>query len=172
MTFQIENETEIRFNFDTEKLIEKVVTAALDYENCPYECEVNVLLTDNAGIHEVNKAMRGIDRETDVLSFPIAEYEHPADFDRLDDQPDVFNPETGEYMLGDIMISVDRVKEQAKEYNHSEKRELAFLVAHSMLHLMGYDHMDDTERAEMEDRQDRILRSINLGRDCKDEESL
>lgn len=172
MTFQIENETETTFRFDTEKLIEKVIAASLDFEKCPYECEVNVLLTDNEGIREVNRNMRRIDRETDVLSFPAAEYKSPADFDGLDEQPDVFNPETGEYMVGDILISVDRVRSQAAEFGHSEKRELSFLVAHSMLHLMGYDHMDDSERIRMEERQNSILESIHLGRDCTDEESL
>lgn len=113
MTFQIENETEVQFPFDVEKLISEVVTATLDSEGCPYEAEVNVLLTDDAYIQEVNREMRKIDKSTDVLSFPIAEYETPADFDALEEQPDVFNPETGEYMIGDILISVDHVKQQA-----------------------------------------------------------
>lgn len=170
MTFQIENETEIKFPFDYEQVIKDTILAALDYEECPYESEVNVLLTDNAGIREVNKETRNIDKETDVLSFPIAEYETPADFDGLEAQPDVFNPETGEYMLGDIMISLEKVIAQAEEYNHSKKRELAFLVAHSMLHLMGYDHMDDEERKQMEERQDAVLQSIGITRDITDEE--
>ena len=164
MTVHIENETEEQFQFDYEELIRSVIGAALEYEACPYDAEVEVVLTDNAGIHEINLQQRNIDRPTDVLSFPMAEYETPADFDGLEAQEDVFDPDSGEYMMGDIMISVDKVKEQADLYGHSEKRELGFLVAHSMLHLMGYDHMEDAERLVMEKRQEEILNSIGLTR--------
>lgn len=170
MTFSIENETEFSFPFDYKRVIENTVVAALDYEECPYEAEVNVLLTDDESIREVNRENRDIDNSTDVLSFPTAFYETPRDFDGLEEQFDVFNPETGEYMLGDIMISVEHLEKQALEFNHSKKRELAFLVAHSMLHLMGYDHMNDDERQVMEDHQNAILESIGLTRDCKDED--
>lgn len=165
MTFQITNETKVKFPFQYKRLISKVVTATLDSEGCPYEAEVNVLLTDDAYIQEVNQEMRSIDRSTDVLSFPIAEYETPADFDGLESQPDVFNPETGEYMIGDILISVDHVKAQAELYGHSEKRELAFLVAHSVLHLIGYDHMEDAERLIMEEKQEAVLQSLGITRE-------
>ena len=164
MTIGIENESGISFDFDWEGVIRKTVLSALDYEGCPYECEVSVLLTDNAGIQEVNRDMRGIDRPTDVLSFPAAEYESPADFDGLEEQ-DVFNPETGEYVVGDVMISAEKVRSQAAEYGHSEKRELAFLTAHSMLHLMGYDHEDDEERKRMEERQEAVLQRIGITRE-------
>ena len=164
MTVHIENETEEQFQFDYEELIRSVVGAALEYEACPYDAEVEVVLTDDAGIHEINLQQRNIDRPTDVLSFPMAEYETPSDFDGLEAQEDVFDPDSGEYMMGDIMISVDKVKEQADLYGHSEKRELGFLVAHSMLHLMGYDHMEDAERLVMEKRQEEILNSIGLTR--------
>ena len=164
MTVHIENETEEQFQFDYEELIRSVIWAALEYEACPYDAEVEVVLTDNAGIHEINLQQRNIDRPTDVLSFPMAEYETPSDFDGLEAQEDVFDPDSGEYMMGEIMISVDKVKEQADLYGHSEKRELGFLVAHSMLHLMGYDHMEDAERLVMEKRQEEILNSIGLTR--------
>ena len=164
MTIELDNESEVTFDFDWEETVKKTILSALDQEDCPYECEVSVLLTDNAGIQEVNRAMRGIDRPTDVLSFPSAEYASPADFDGLDDQ-DVFNPETGEYILGDILISAEKVKSQAAEYGHSEMRELAFLTAHSMLHLMGYDHEDEEERAMMEERQEAVLRRIGITRE-------
>lgn len=164
MTIQIENETEVSFDFNYEQVIRDVIEASLDFEECPYEAEVEVILTDNAGIHEVNLQERQIDRPTDVLSFPFAYYETPADFDALEEQDDAFNPETGEYMMGDIMISVDKVKEQADSYGHSEKRELGFLVAHSMLHLMGYDHMEDDERIVMEKKQEEILQTLNITR--------
>ena len=164
MTIELENESNITFDFDWEETVRKTVLSALDYEGCPYECEVSVLLTDNEGIREVNRAMRGIDKSTDVLSFPSAEYESPADFDGLDEQ-DVFNPETGEYMIGDILISAEKVRSQAAEYGHSEQRELAFLTAHSMLHLMGYDHEEEAERKVMEERQEAVLQRIGLTRE-------
>ena len=164
MTVEIENESGIELSFDWEETIRETVISALDYEGCPYECEVSVLLTDNEGIREVNRAMRGIDKATDVLSFPAAEYDCPADFDGLEEQ-DIFNPETGEYMVGDVMISVEKVRSQAAEYGHSERRELAFLVAHSMLHLMGYDHEDDSERKVMEERQEAVLQRIGITRE-------
>ena len=164
MTIELDNESEVTFDFNWEETVKKTILSALDQEDCPYECEVSVLLTDNAGIQEVNRSMRGIDRPTDVLSFPSAEYASPADFDGLEDQ-DVFNPETGEYILGDILISAEKVKSQAAEYGHSEMRELAFLTAHSMLHLMGYDHEDEEERAMMEERQEAVLRRIGITRE-------
>ncbi len=165
MTIQIDYEAEEKLDFDYEELIEKVVIEALDYEECPYEAEVNVVLTDDEAIHEVNLEFRQIDRPTDVLSFPMVEYSEAGYFDDLEEQDDLFHPETGELMLGDIMISVDKVKEQAANYGHSLKRELGFLVAHSMLHLMGYDHMEEEEREEMERKQREILDHLQITRD-------
>ena len=165
MTFEIENEVEIPFDFDYKKVIQDVILQSLDYENCPYEAEVNVLLTGNDEIHEINLEQRQIDRPTDVLSFPMVDYYTPADFSHLEDGGDIyFHPETGELMLGDIIISVDKVLEQAEAYGHSQTRELAFLVAHSMLHLMGYDHMDEEERIDMERRQEEILNQLGIQR--------
>lgn len=137
-----------------------MVYAALDYEQCPYEAEVNVVLTDNPSIRQVNREYRNMDAATDVLSFPMVEYETPSDFSRVEELfADCFNPESGELMLGDIMISMDKVEEQAEKYGHSQERELAFLVAHSMLHLLGYDHMEEAERLVMEKKQNEILES-------------
>lgn len=159
MTINIEYETEVKLDLPYEEIITEVVTEALDYENCPYEAEVNVLLTDNEDIRQINREYRNIDSPTDVLSFPMADYDSPSDFERLEEMAsDYFNPETGELLLGDIVISVDKVKEQAAKYGHSETRELAFLVAHSMLHLCGYDHMEDEERLAMEKKQEEILK--------------
>ena len=122
MSFFIEKEVECNFNFDYEKVAEAVVSASLEHESFPYEAEVNLTLTDNEGIHAINKEYRQIDRPTDVLSFPMLSYETPGDFSFLSDEnEDDFNPDTGEVMLGDIIISVDKVKEQAVEYGHSEK---------------------------------------------------
>lgn len=158
MTISIEYEAEKKLDLPYETIIRDVVEASLDYENCPYEAEVNVILTDNETIREINRDHRQIDAATDVLSFPMVDYETPSDFDHVEDAvEDYFNPETGELMLGDIVISVDKVEEQAEKYGHSQTRELAFLVAHSMLHLCGYDHMEEEERLEMEDRQRAIL---------------
>ena len=160
----IEKETEIPLDFDYESLIQTVVRYALDYEACPYEAEVNVVLTDDPSICEINREYRQMDRLTDVLSFPMLEYVNPGNFDGLEDMDEYFNPETGELVLGDIMISLEKVKEQAKEYGHSQQRELGFLVAHSMLHLFGYDHMEQQDRDEMERRQSEILDHLGICR--------
>lgn len=160
MTINIECEAGKKLELPYESIIEEVVTASLDYEKCPYEAEVNVILTDNDEIRRINREFRQIDNATDVLSFPMGDFETPSDFERLEEQSeDYFNPETGELLLGDIVISVDKVEEQAEKYGHSESRELAFLVAHSMLHLCGYDHMEEEERVIMEHKQEEILKA-------------
>lgn len=158
MTINIEYETEKKLPVDYEKIINDIIPAALDYEACPYEAEVNVILTDNVSIQEINREYRQIDAPTDVLSFPMIEFEQESDFSHVEDAvEDFFHPETGELILGDIIISVEKVTEQADKYGHSQERELAFLLAHSMLHLCGYDHMDDAEREIMEQKQREIL---------------
>ena len=158
MTVTIEYEAEKKLSLPYEEIIREIVEASLDYEECPYEAEVNVILTDNPSIQEINREHRQIDAPTDVLSFPLVDYGRPADFSHVEEQAeDYFNPETGELMLADIVISVDTVEEQAEKYGHSQRRELAFLVAHSMLHLCGYDHMEEEERLDMEARQRAIL---------------
>lgn len=165
MTVNIEYEAEKKLNLPWEKIIRDIVEGALNYESCPYEAEVNVLLTDDEGIHQVNKEYRDIDRPTDVLSFPMLEYKTPSDFEEVEEHfADCFNPETGELMLGDIMISVNKVEEQAEKYGHSMERELAFLTAHSMLHLCGYDHMEENERLLMEEKQRQILETMGYRR--------
>lgn len=158
MTINIEYETDKELSIPYEEIINTIIPAALDYEECPYEAEVNVILTDNDAIQEINREHRQIDAPTDVLSFPMVDFEEESNFDHVEDYvEDYFNPETGELMLGDIVISVEKVIEQAGKYGHSQERELAFLVAHSMLHLCGYDHMDDAEREIMEGKQREIL---------------
>ena len=168
MTLDIQYETDKQLPIDYEPLIIQVVNTALDYVDCPYEVELNVTLTDNEEIHKINREFREIDRPTDVLSFPMLEYEKPGDFKWLEENEDqlddCFNPETGELLLGDIVISVEKVLEQAKEYGHSNERELGFLIAHSMLHLFGYDHMEEQERVVMEKKQEDILQLIQLSR--------
>ncbi len=158
MTVNIDFEVEKRLDLQFEDIINEIIQAAIEYEKCPYECEISVLITDNDGIHEINRETREIDSPTDVLSFPMVSWEEPSDFDEVDeDNSDIFNPDSGELLLGDIVLNQDRIESQAADYGHSEKRELAFLVAHSMLHLFGYDHMVDDERLEMERRQREIL---------------
>jgi len=165
MTFNIEVETEKELGIDYKKIAEDVINAVLDYEECPYEAEVNMILTDNEERHKINKEYRDIDAPTDVLSFPMIDYVSPADFSVVDEnEEDYFNPETGELILGDIIISVDKVFDQAENYNHSVTREFAFLIAHSMLHLCGYDHMEPEEAKIMEQKQDEILSGLNINR--------
>ena len=155
MTIDISYETDIELDIPYEDIVRQMVVAALDYENCPYEAEVSVTVVDNKEIQEINKIYRNIDKATDVLSFPMYQYEKAADFDNLDDS--AFNPESGELLLGDIVISAEKVTAQAKEYGHSKEREFAFLLIHSMLHLLGYDHMEEEERLVMESKQKEIL---------------
>ena len=166
MTFEIENVYPEVVLPDYETVIKNVIEAALDYEKCPYEAQVYVLLTDNEEIHQINREHRQIDRPTDVLSFPMLSYEKAGDFSFLEEESeDDFNPDTGEVMLGDIIISVDKVLEQAQSYGHSPKREFAFLIVHSMLHLFGYDHIDSKDAAIMEPKQKQILEEMHIVRD-------
>lgn len=163
MTINIEYETDKKIELDYEDIIKSVINEAIDFEKCPYEAEVNVIITDNEQIHEINKEYRDVDAPTDVLSFPMVEYERPSDFDGIEDSvEDYFNPETGELILGDIIISVEKVLEQAEKFGHSIKRELAFLTAHSMMHLFGYDHMTPEETAVMEGKQNDVLNNLNI----------
>jgi probable rRNA maturation factor len=165
MTLNLEYESGIVLRFDYLDIITKVVEKALDMEQCPYEVELNVILTDNEEIREINQTYRNIDAPTDVLSFPMIGYEIPGDFDGLEEQEeDYFNPETGELLLGDIIISVEKVIVQAEEYGHTNERELAFLTAHSMMHLFGYDHMEEDERVIMEEKQKKVLDELQIYR--------
>lgn len=164
MTFHFDYEAEKKLEFDYEFLIKKVILAVLEYEDCPYETEVNIVLTNNEEIHKINREYRQIDRPTDVLSFPTIEYETPGDFSKVEEDMSVFHPETGELMMGDIMISVDKIIAQAEEYGHSKERELGFLVAHSMLHLCGYDHIKEDDREIMEAKQREIMEQLSLQR--------
>lgn len=166
MTFYIENESEKSFEFDIEETVEEVACQVLDMEDCPYEVQVNVLITDNEGIRDYNRDFRNIDRETDVLSFPNMDFTEPACFD-IDEEreADFFDPDTGELILGDIILSSEKVYEQAESYGHSVKREFAFLVAHSMLHLCGYDHMEEEEARVMENKQQTVLNRLGITRE-------
>lgn len=164
MTLLFEEEGDLQLPLETKELAEEVIEAALDYEGCPYEATVSLLLTMNNEIQEMNRNFREIDRATDVLSFPMIAYEEAGTFDFLEEDDSAFDPESGELVLGDIVISKERVIAQAEEYGHSIRREYAFLIAHSMLHLMGYDHMEEEERAVMEQKQRNILEQLGITR--------
>ncbi len=166
MTSYVENETAAEFEFDVKALLDLVAEAILEEEMCPYEVQVNLLLTDDEGIREFNRQYRNIDAPTDVLSFPMIGFEKESDFSIVEeDAGEYFDPDSGELILGDIIISTDKVKEQAMKYGHSMKREFAFLTAHSMLHLCGYDHMTEKERALMEEKQEKILSRLGITRE-------
>ena len=164
MTIFLEEEGAVTLPLPCEELAKRVIEAALDYESCPYEAQVNLLLTMDKEIREMNYNFREIDRATDVLSFPMIDYEIPGEFDFLEELDTCFHPETGELILGDIVISKEKVLSQAQEYGHSVEREYAFLIAHSMLHLFGYDHMEDAERIVMEQKQRDILSLLKIER--------
>ena len=162
MSLYFEEEGAVKLPLPCEELAGKVIEAALDYVGCPYEAQVNLLLTTNEQIHEMNWQFRGIDRPTDVLSFPMLEYAEPGDFDFLEEREDCFDPESGELVLGDIVISKEKVLEQAEAFGHSAEREYAFLIAHSVLHLPGYDHIEEQERLVMEQKQRDILEQLQI----------
>ena len=161
MTLTLEEEVKVPFAFDYRLLAEEVVLAALTSENFPYEAEV-MLLVSLEEIWQINKEQRQIDGPTDVLSFPLISYSAPGDFVNLEEDEDNFNPDTGEALLGDIVLCIDKVKEQAVQFGHSEKREYAFLIVHSLLHLLGYDHMTQEDAQIMEAKQNKILCQMGI----------
>ncbi|MBQ9062569.1 MAG: rRNA maturation RNase YbeY [Eubacterium sp.] len=153
------------FPFDPAEIAERVAACALEQEKCPYEAEVSLSLVDDDEIHELNRTHRQIDRSTDVLSFPMIPFAQPAEYGFLEEMDDCFDPDSGLLMLGDIVIAVPHVYAQAEAYGHSVLREFAFLVAHSMLHLLGYDHMTPEEAEQMEKKQEAILDALSIRRD-------
>ena len=154
-----------KFDFDADALAQQVCAAVLTEENCPYDAQVFLLVTDEEEVHRVNLEYREIDRTTDVLSFPAVPFETPSDFSAVQQsEMDYLDPDTGILQLGDIVINASRVWDQAADYGHSPRREFAFLVAHSMLHLCGYDHMTEEEAAVMEEKQEAILSKLEIPR--------
>lgn len=146
---------------DTAALIRRAIRTALSCEGVTVPCEIDVLLTDDAGIREINRQMRGVDAATDVLSFPAFSYtpgQPPSDEADAD-------PMTGLTPLGDMAISWERVQAQAKEYGHSPERELCYLAVHSVLHLLGYDHLDEgSEKRRMREREEAVMTALRLPR--------
>ncbi len=148
-----DEQDKITLDFDAVKLAEDCTREALIEEEYEDDAEVSLTFTDNAEIRVLNKQFREIDRETDVLSFPLG-----------DEDGFEVNPETDALLLGDIVISLEKAQAQAEEYGHSMKREVAFLIAHSLFHLLGYDHMTPEEETEMFDKQERVLQKLGITR--------
>ncbi|WDC83906.1 rRNA maturation RNase YbeY [Caloramator sp. mosi_1] len=156
-------QNKIHFTDDMKKLIKNAVESTISYENFNKPYELSIIITDNSEIKEINKQFRGIDKETDVLSFPMLEFDdgYYEDGEVEIDIEDI-NPESGAVVLGDMVISLEKAKEQSIEYGHSFERELAFLVVHSMLHLLGYDHEEDDDRLIMRHKEEEILNNLGL----------
>ena len=144
--------------FSTNAIIKKCIETTLREEGIHVPCEINIFVTNNKGIRAINQAYRNIDKETDVLSFPMFQLEAgnpPQDWEEY------LDPETGMCPLGDMAISVERAVAQAKEFGHSTRREIGYLTIHSMLHLLGYDHVDEGEqKAQMRSREEAIASCI------------
>ena len=141
-------------------LIRRVIRTALAMQGVDFPCEVDVLVTSDAGIHQINRDMRQVDAPTDVLSFPEFELT-PGELPGEEDA----DPGTGLVPLGDMVLSMERVQAQAREYGHSNRRELAYLVVHSVLHLLGYDHLDEGPmKARMREREEIIMAELGLER--------
>ena len=164
MIFCVETKSPLSFPFSAEETGRRVAEKVLEQEGCPYSCGVSLLLTDDAGIRELNRKHRFLDEATDVLSFPSISFAHPADYvpyAELDFS--VRDPETDTVWLGDLVISVERTFAQAEAFGHTVLREYAFLVAHSMLHLLGYDHeTSDEDEEKMFSRQREIMKGIKV----------
>lgn len=159
-----QDKLEVKDDFIEE--LEKVIKFALDEEEVDIECEISLVFVDNDEIKEINKSTRNINKETDVLSFPMLEYENSKVFKEVYknftfSQSDF---DGDELVLGDIVLSLEKALEQSKEFNHSYEREASYLVVHSVLHLLGYDHMEDEERKIMRSREEEILDKLNITR--------
>ena len=142
-----------------EEMISKAAEAVLECENHDFDAEISVTLTDNDEIREINREHRGIDKETDVLSFPLYDFETPSVFDEAQVSIDGVVR-----VLGDIVISVEKIIAQAAEYGHSVEREMSYMTVHSMLHLLGYDHMTDEDKALMRSREEKVMEYLNINR--------
>ena len=145
-------------------LTRSVIEAVVGSEGCPHEVQLNILLTDEATIQSLNKDTRGVDAVTDVLSFPACPFTAAADFHNLADNAGCFDLGSKELILGDIVICVPILLEQARAYGHSIKREYAFLLCHSLFHLLGYDHADANAAGIMEKKQEAVLGKLGIGR--------
>lgn len=149
------------FSPELESLIKSVCEKVMEEEGCDFDAEISLTLTDNESIREINNEHRGIDKATDVLSFPMLEFDEDGQIVENE-----FEYDDDLICLGDIVISLERAREQSVEFGHSFRREVAFLTAHSMLHLLGYDHVDDIEGEKiMCEKQEKILTGLGITRD-------
>ena len=162
-----ENEHEYSFEFDPVLIAKDVINEALNIHNINIESSVNLYIVNEDEIKDINRDTRDIDKVTDVLSFPCLDFEEEGVLSCLEEgsKADYFDMDTGKLMLGDIVICHERILSQASDYGHNIKREFAFLVTHSILHLLGYDHMEDDERERMETKQREILDKLGIRRD-------
>lgn len=149
MEVYIDNRSSSKFDENIIPKIKRCVEECLKLENFPENTEVSISLVDNEEIHELNRMYRQKDSPTDVLSFPMLE---------KGDKPDT----AGLILLGDIIISIPKAVEQAKEYGHSFEREICYLTIHGMFHLLGYDHIDEEEKREMRAREKQVIKILNL----------
>ncbi len=167
ITLITDEEHKEKFDFSERITARKVCREVLRLENCPYDVIIGLTLVDDESIRALNSQFRGIDKSTDVLSFPNLEFPSPSDFDEAaKDAYSCFDPDSGKLVLGDIVLNTVRVREQAAAYGHSELREFAFLIAHSVLHLCGYDHMTPDEAAVMEKKQEEALEKLGILREA------
>ena len=154
-------ETEVEGAEEYADLLRQVIPAALEAQGVDVPWEVDVLFTDDEGIHQINLEQRDVDRPTDVLSFPMFDL-RPGELPTAEDA----DPGTGLVPLGDMVLSLERAKAQGKEFGHGTRREVAYLAVHSALHLLGYDHMDEGPmKAQMREREEAILGQLGIGRD-------
>ena len=164
MSVLIWDETKFVFGFDIEEQAKLVVQQCLVEEGFPVAAEINLTIVHQDEMQEINREQREIDQVTDVLSFPMLEFEEAGLFSEEQLRSNL-NYDTDEIMLGDIIICCEKVEEQAKEYGHSMLREFSFLVAHSMFHLMGYDHMTPEEEKVMFLKQEKVLTDLEITRE-------
>jgi probable rRNA maturation factor len=161
MSVLIDNRQDvIKVDEALEALVTSIVDKVLDYEECDEDYEVSISFVDNEEMRSLNNEYRGIDKETDVLSFPMLEFAE----DGVEEEDEDAEYIDEELALGDIVISMEKAQEQSEDYGHSFERELAFLLVHGMLHLLGYDHEDEASEREMNEKQEAILKEMNLNR--------
>lgn len=150
--------------FDYKEVCERTVKEVLSFLDFPMEAEISVTITDDEVIKAMNKEYRDIDSPTDVLSFPLIQFDLTKPYKECVFTADDKDPDTGDICLGDIVLNLNRIKSQAEEYGHSLEREYSFLICHSMLHLLGYDHIKDDDREKMEEAQKQVMERLGISR--------
>lgn len=165
MTIFVEDEVKSEWPFNVDKQVKKVVTKTLEFMEFEFDVELSVMIVPEDIIRQINLETRNVDSVTDVLSFPMISYIKPLDpSEELNENSSAFNPDTGELVLGDIVLCDARIRQQSIEFGHSLEREFSFLIVHSILHLMGYDHIEDEEREIMEQKQNEIMEYLKIKR--------